>query len=209
LSALDDRLNPEHAALLADSVGLALQVVLETLAPPERLAFVLHDLFDVPFDEIAPLLGCSVDAARQMASRARRRVRGSTPVPDAELVAQRRVVDAFTAAARDGDLQGLIAVLHPNVVARSAADPAFPGGTHVVRGADAAARAVLGGARTGSTGVLRPALVNGAAGLILFEAGQPSALWAFTVAGGRIVEIDMIRDPDRLRRLGLAPAPGI
>ena len=202
--SLDDHLDPEQQVLLADSVGLALQVVLETLAPPERLAFVLHDMFDVPFDEIAPLVGCSVEAARQMASRARRRVRGSTPLPDAELVTQRRVVDAFTAAARDGDLQALIAVLDPNVVARSVAGPADPERTTVIRGADAVARAVVHGARTPATGVLRPALVNGAAGLVRIEGGQPRAVWAFAVARGRIVEIDMLTDPERLRRLGLA-----
>src|SRR5919204_1101258 len=159
--SLDDHLDPEQQVLLADSVGLALQVVLETLAPPERLAFVLHDMFDVPFDEIAPLVGCSVEAARQMASRARRRVRGSTPLPDAELVAQRRVVDAFIAAAREGDLEALVAVLNPDVVAHAVADPAHPERTRVIRGADTVARGVLGGARTRPTGVLRPALVNG------------------------------------------------
>ena len=202
--SLDDDVNPEHAVLLADAVGLALQVVLETLAPPERLAFVLHDMFDVPFDEIAPLVGCSAEAARQMASRARRRVRSSAPLPDAELVAQRRVVDAFIAAAREGNLQGLIAVLDPNVVSHAVADPAHPERTMVLRGAETVARGVLGGARTRPTGVLRPALVNGAAGLVLIDEGQPQALWGFTVAGGRIVQIDMIRDPERLRRLGLA-----
>jgi RNA polymerase sigma-70 factor (ECF subfamily) len=206
LISLDNRVDPEQEVLLADSVGLALQLVLETLAPPERLAFVLHDMFDVPFDEIAALVGCSVEAARQMASRARRRVRGSTPLPDAEVVAQRRVVDAFLAAARGGDLEALIAVLDPNVVSRSPGDPAHPELTRVIRGADAVARAAFGGARTPSTGMLRPALVNGAAGLILIEGGQLRTVCAFTVARGKIVEIDMMTDPERLRRLGLARA---
>ncbi|HEV7663809.1 MAG TPA: sigma-70 family RNA polymerase sigma factor [Chloroflexota bacterium] len=205
LISLDNLVDPEQEVLLADSVGLALQVVLETLAPPERLAFVLHDMFDVPFDEIAPLVGCSVEAARQMASRARRRVRGSTQ-PDAELVAQRRVVDAFVAAARGGDLQALIAVLDPNVVSRSPADPAHPERIRVIRGADAVARAALGGARTAATGLLRPVLMNGAAGLVLIEDGQPRTVWAYTVARGKIVEIDMMTDPERIRRLGLTPA---
>jgi hypothetical protein len=148
-------------------------------------------------------VGCSVEAARQMASRARRKVRGSAPLPDAELVAQRRVVDAFVAAAREGDLQGLIALLDPDVVTRSIGDPAHPELTREVRGAQAVARAVLSGARTRSTGVLRPALVNGAAGFVLIDGGRPLAVWGFTVARGKIVEIDAITDPERLRRLGL------
>jgi RNA polymerase sigma-70 factor (ECF subfamily) len=186
LISLDDRVDPEQEVLLADSVGLALQVVLETLAPPERLAFVLHDMFDVPFDDIAALVGCSVEAARQMASRARRRVRGSTPLPDAEVVAQRRVVDAFVAAARGGDLEALIAVLDPNVVSRSPGDPPTP---------DALDRHAATGARQRRRG-----------GLILIEGGQLRTVWAFTVARGKIVEIDMMTDPERLRRLGLARA---
>jgi RNA polymerase sigma-70 factor (ECF subfamily) len=203
LITFDDQADPEQQALLADSVGLALQVLLGMLAPDERLAFVLHDMFDVPFAEIAPVVGCSPDAARQMASRARRRVRGAAPAPDAELASQRRVVDAFLAAARGGDLNALVALLDPDVVVRSDGGPAQPGGTRVLRGAAAVARAALSGARAGATRVMRPATVNGAAGAVLFEADRPVAVWGFTIAGGRIVEIDAIADPERLRRLGL------
>jgi RNA polymerase sigma-70 factor (ECF subfamily) len=199
----DDRADPEQQALLADSVGLALQVVLGMLAPDERLAFVLHDMFDVPFAEIAPIVGCSPDATRQMASRARRRVRGAAPAPDAELASQRTVVDAFLAAARGGDLNALVALLDPDVVVRSDGGPAQPGATRVLRGAAAVARSALSGARAGATRVMRPAIVNGAAGAVLFEADRPVAVWGFTIAGGRIVEIDAIADPERLRRLGL------
>src|SRR5229473_206633 len=131
----EDGVNPEHQVLLADSVGLALQVVLDMLAPAERLAFVLHDMFEVPFDEIAPMVGCSAEAARQLASRARRRVRGSAPLPDVELVTQRKVVDAFIAAARGGDLNALLAVLDPDVVLRADFGPARPAATRVIRGA--------------------------------------------------------------------------
>lgn len=207
--SLDDRVDPEQQVLLADSVGLALQVVLDMLAPDERLAFVLHDMFDIPFHEIAGIVGCSPEAARQMASRARRRVRGSAPVPDAEITAQRRVVDAFIAAARGGDLNALVAVLDPDVVVRSDGGLAKPGATRVVRGAAAVARAALGGARDRASIVMRPALVNGAAGAILSEGGQPLAVWGFTIARGKIVEIDAISDPERLRGLGIAPADSV
>jgi len=203
--SFEEAANPEHEALLADSVGLALQVVLDTLAPAERLAFVLHDMFDVPFEEIAPMVGRSPEAARQLASRARRRVRGSARVPDAELGAQRQVVDAFCTAARDGDFDALIAVLDPDVVLRSDGGPARPSTTRVVRGAMRVARGALGGARGRTSVLLRPALVNGAAGVIMMEGGQPFAVCGFTVAGGKIVEIDIVSDPERLRLLGLAP----
>src|ERR1700716_621725 len=195
LISLDDRVDPEQEVLLADSVGLALQVVLEMLAPAERLAFVLHDMFDMPFHEIAGIVGCSPEAARQMASRARRRVRGSAPVPDAEMIAQRNVVDAFIAAARGGDLNALVAVLDPDVVVRSDGGLAHTGATRVVRGAAAVARRALGGARDRASIVMRPALVNGAAGVILLEGSQPLAVWGFTIARGKIVEIDSISDP--------------
>jgi RNA polymerase sigma-70 factor (ECF subfamily) len=207
--SLEDRVDPEQQVLLADSVGLALQVVLEMLAPDERLAFVLHDMFDIPFHEIAAIVGCSTEAARQRASRARRRVRVSAPAPDAEISAQRRVVDAFIAAARGGDLNALVAVLDPDVVVRSDGGLAQPGATRVVRGAAAVARAALSGARDRASVVMRPALVNGAAGVILSEGGQPLAVWGFTIARGKIVEIDAISDPERLRGLGLAPADGV
>ena len=199
-----DEADPEQEAILADSVGLALQVVLDTLSPAERLAFVLHDMFDVPFDEIAPMVGRSPEAARQLASRARRRVRGSAPVPDITLAAQRQAVDAFVSAAREGNLDALVAVLDPEVVLRADGGPARPWATRVVRGASEVARRALGGARGRAAVRLRPAIVNGAAGLILLEGDQPFAVWGFTVASGKIVEIDMVSDPERLRRLGLA-----
>jgi RNA polymerase sigma factor (sigma-70 family) len=195
----DDGTQPEHEALLADSVGLALLVVLDTLAPAERLAFVLHDMFGVPFDEIAGMVDRSPAAARQLASRARRRVQGAAPVPDADLAAQRRVVDAFFAAARDGDFEGLVAVLDPDVVSRG---DGGPGASAVARGArDVAARA-LTFARLAP--FVRPALVNGAAGAVVAPRGEPFSVMGFTVVGGRIVEIDAITDPERLRVLDLA-----
>jgi RNA polymerase sigma factor (sigma-70 family) len=195
----DDGTQPEHEALLADSVGLALLVVLDTLGPAERLAFVLHDMFGVPFDEIAGMVDRSPAAARQLASRARRRVQGAAPVPDADLAAQRRVVDAFLAAARDGDFDALVAVLHPDVVSRG---DGGPGASAVARGArDVAARA-LTFARLAP--FVRPALVNGAAGAVVAPRGEPFSVMGFTVVGGRIVEIDAITDPARLRALDLA-----
>jgi RNA polymerase sigma factor (sigma-70 family) len=195
----EDGTQPEHEALLADSVGLAMLVVLETLTPAERLAFVLHDMFAVPFDDIATLVDRSPEAARQLASRARRRVQGEARVPDADLAAQRRVVDAFFAAARDGDFEGLVAVLDPDVVSRG---DGGPGASVIVRGArDVAARA-LTFARLSP--FVRPALVNGAAGVVVAPQGEPFSVMGFTVAGGRIVEIDAITDPARLRELDLA-----
>jgi RNA polymerase sigma-70 factor (ECF subfamily) len=194
----DDGTQPEHEALLADSVGLALLVVLDTLAPAERLAFVLHDMFGVPFDEIGGMVDRSPAAARQLASRARRRVQGAA-VPDADLAAQRRVVDAFFAAARDGDFEGLLAVLDPDVVSRG---DGGPGASAVARGArDVAARA-LTFARLAP--FVRPALVNGAAGAVVAPRGEPVSVMGFTVVGGRIVELDAITDPERLRALDLA-----
>jgi RNA polymerase sigma factor (sigma-70 family) len=195
-----DGFDPEQEALLADSVGLALLVVLETLSPAERLAFVLHDMFSVPFEEIAPIVGRSPTAARQLASRARRRVRGAATVPDVDLARQQEVVDAFLAAARDGDLEALLAVLDPDVVLRadSAALPA--GASREVRGAPAVARrAVKGRARAA-----RPALVNGAAGVIVAPRGRLLMVLGFTISGGKIVEIDAVADPERLRQLDLA-----
>src|SRR3954467_5274622 len=195
----DDGTQPEHEALLADSVGLALLVVLDTLDPADPLAFVLHDMFGVPFDEIAGMVDRSPAAARQLASRARRRVQGAAPVPDADLAAQRRVVDAFFAAARDGDFDALVAVLHPDVVSRG---DGGPGASAVARGArDVAARA-LTFARLAP--FVRPALVNGAAGAVVAPRGEPFSVMGFTVMGGRIVEIDAITDPARLRALDLA-----
>ncbi|HEX2036330.1 MAG TPA: sigma factor-like helix-turn-helix DNA-binding protein, partial [Chloroflexota bacterium] len=192
--------DPEQEALLADSVGLALLVVLDTLAPAERLAFVLHDLFAVPFEEIAPIVGRSPAAARQLASRARRRVRGAAAAPDADLARQRAVVDAFFAAARDGDFEALLAVLDPDVVLRSDGGPR-PGSSVVVRGAAAVAARALTFARLWP--YVRPALVNGAAGVVVAPGGRPYSIMAFTIRGGRIVAIDSLHDPQRLRRLNL------
>jgi RNA polymerase sigma factor (sigma-70 family) len=195
----EDGLDPEHEALLADSVGLALLVVLETLSPAERLAFVLHDVFAVPFDEIAPIVDRSPAAARQLASRARRRVQGAAPTPDADLARQREVVDAFFAAAREGDFEALVAVLDPDVVLRSDGGPGHPTATAVVHGAEAVAGRALTYAQLSPH--VRPALVNGVAGVVVAPQGRPFSVMAFTVAGGRIVAIDALADPERLREL--------
>jgi RNA polymerase sigma factor (sigma-70 family) len=197
-----DEHDPETEMLMADSVGLALQVVLDTLPPAERLAFVLHDIFDVPFDEIGPMVGRSTTAARQLASRARRRVQGaSAPAPDADLARQRDVMDAFFAAAHRGDFDALVAVLNPDVVVRSDGGPRRPELSHVRRGAAEVARTALTFARPDV--VRRPAVVNGAAGVVGILNGQAFAVMGFTVAGGRIVAIDCLVDPDRLARLDL------
>jgi RNA polymerase sigma factor (sigma-70 family) len=201
--SLELELDPEHQALLADSVGLALLVVLETLAPAERLALVLHDMFDVPFDEIAPIVGRSPSAARQLASRARRRVKGAAPVPDADPARQREAVDAFLAAARGGDFQGLLEVLDPDVVLRADAG-AVPGrASRVIRGARAVAEQSLAYARRLGP-FARPALVNGAAGIVAAPGGRPVSVLGFTVTRGRIIEIDILANPERLSRLDLA-----
>jgi len=191
--------NPEHEALLADSVGLALLVVLETLSPPERLAFVLHDIFAVPFDEIAPIVDRSPEAARQLASRARRRVRVERTEPDADLETQREVIDAFLAAARDGDFDRLVAVLDPDVVLRQ--DFGQVGGAREIRGAATVASQALGYAQIGLD--IRPALINGVAGAVAFRQGQPFSIGAVTVRNGKIVELDFLADPERLRELDL------
>jgi RNA polymerase sigma factor (sigma-70 family) len=197
-----DGSDPEQEAILADSVGLALLVVLESLNPAERLAFVLHDMFGVPFDEIASIVGRSPTATRQLASRARRRVQGAAPVPDADLKRQREVVDAFLAAARDGDFAALVAVLDPDVVLRSDGGPDRPGATAMVRGAEAvAARAMT---FAGLAPFARPALVNGAPGFVVAPRGRVISVLGFTVANGKIVEIDSLADPARLSRLDLA-----
>ena len=197
-----DGVDPEHEALLADSVGLALLVVLEALAPPERVAFVLHDVFALPFDEIAPIVGRTPTAARQLASRARRRVQGSAAIPDPDLARQRVVVDAFLAAARNGDFEGLLAVLDPDVVLRADAGAARAA-TRIVRGAATVAGQALTFARVAVDG--QPALVNGAAGVVArSHDGRPFAVMGFTVAGGKIFEIDVLVDPDRMRHLDLS-----
>jgi RNA polymerase sigma factor (sigma-70 family) len=196
-------LQPDEEALLAEGVGLALLVVLDTLSPAERIAFVLHDLFDLPFEEIAPLVGRSEAAARQLASRARRRVRGAEPpVPDPDLARQRAVVDAFFRAARGGDLEGLVAVLHPEVVLRADFGARRPAAPRVVRGAEAVARQAQLAALPGAH--LHPALVNGAAGVVVTVNGRPFAVLGFVVAGGRIVEIDAIADPKRVPGIAAA-----
>jgi len=202
----EDGLDPEHEALLADSVGLALLVVLETLTPAERLAFVLHDMFAVPFDEIGPMVGRSPAAARQLASRARRRVQGEAPAPDPDLGRQREVVDAFFAAAREGEFEALVAVLDPDVVLRSDGGAARPAATHVVHGAEAVARRAMTFARLSP--FVRPALVNGAAGVVVAPRGRPFSVMAFTVRNGRIVAIDGLADPDRLKELDLTVLDG-
>jgi len=198
-----DQIDPEQQALLAEGVGLALLVVLETLTPAERLAFVLHDTFAVPFDQIAPIVGCSPAAARQLASRARRRVKGAATVPDADLAHQRAVVDAFLAAARDGDFTALLGVLDPEVVLRADRGAVPLGTSRVVRGARAVADGALTFARLGR--FARPALVNGAAGVVARAPdGRPLSVVGFTITGGKIVEIDVIADPERLHHLDLA-----
>jgi len=196
-----DGTDPEHEALLADSVGLALLVVLEMLSPAERLAYVLHDMFAVPFDEIASIVDRSPDATRQLASRARRRVRGSAPVSDADLSTQREVVDAFLAAARNGDFEALVAVLDPDVVLR-ADRGAVPVGARVeLRGPAAVSSQALTYSRLGL--LHQPALINGAAGVVVLRDGQPFSVMGFTIRGGRITEIDILADPERLRQLDL------
>jgi RNA polymerase sigma-70 factor (ECF subfamily) len=194
-----DGTDPEHEALLVDSVGLALLVVLETLTPPERLAFVLHDMFAVPFEEIATILERSPEAARQLASRARRRVRGTAPSSDADLSAQWEVVDAFLAAARDGDFDRLVAVLDPDVVLR--ADGGLSILTREVRGAEAVASQALMWSQVEQT--MQQALVNGAAGLVSIRHGKLFSVMGVTVKDGKIAEIDILADPERLQELNL------
>jgi RNA polymerase sigma factor (sigma-70 family) len=193
--------DPEHEALLADSVGLALLVVLETLTPAERLAFVLHDMFAVPFEEIAPIVERSPAAARQLASRARRRVRRTAPVIDADLPTQWDVVDAFLAAARDGDFDALVAVLDPDVVLRADGGAVRAGASHEVRGARAVAGQALLWSRVDLT--MRRALINGAAGLVATRDAQLFSVGAVTVRNGKIVEFDILADPERLAQLDL------
>ena len=196
----EDELDPEHEAELVDSVGLALLVVLETLAPAERLAFVLHDMFAVPFDDVATIVGRSPAAVRQLASRARRRVQGAA-TPDVDVARQREVVDAFFAAARGGDFEALVAVLDPDVVLRSDGGVSRPSVSVLVRGAATVAKRALMFTRLSP--FVRPAVVNGAAGVVVAPGGVPVSVMGFTVRGGRIVEIHAIADPERLRELEL------
>jgi RNA polymerase sigma factor (sigma-70 family) len=193
-----DGIDPEHEALLADSVGLALLVVLETLTPAERLAYVLHDMFAVPFDEIGAILDRSPDAARQLASRGRRRIRGADTTPDADLAAQQEVVEAFLAAARGGDFDALVAVLDPDIVVR---EDRGSGTLVEVRGAENVARRAMAVSQLGL--VARPALVNGAAGWVSLLDGEVYAIGALTLQNGRITTMDILLDPARLARLDL------
>ncbi|MGW3664426.1 RNA polymerase sigma factor SigJ [Streptomyces sp. NPDC005141] len=201
-----DRIDPEQEVLLADSVGLALLVVLEALEPAERLAFVLHDMFAVPFDDIAPIVGRSPAATRQLASRARRRVKGNAPEPERDVIRQRKVLDAFLAASRGGDFEGLVAVLDPDVVLRADAGPLVGGAaaSKLVRGAAAVARQALTFARFAASS--RLVQVNGEAGVVALVDGRPMSVMGVTVADGRIVAMHILADPDRLARLGLAEA---
>jgi RNA polymerase sigma-70 factor (ECF subfamily) len=195
-----DGTDPEHEALLADSVGLAL-LVLETLTPPERLAFVLHDMFGVPFDEVAGIVDRSPDAARQLASRARRRVREGNAEPDADLDAQRKVVDAFVAASREGDFGRLVAVLDPDVVLRADFGPDAPIPFREVRGAEQVARQAEMYSRIGLE--MHPVLVNGAVGFLATRDGDRFSVGGFTIRGGRIAAMDILADPVRLAQLDL------
>jgi RNA polymerase sigma factor (sigma-70 family) len=197
-----DGVDPEHEALIADSVGLALLVVLETLSPPERLAFVLHDMFGVPFEQIAPLIDRSPQAARQLASRARRRVRAQPTTSDVDVPAQREVVNAFLAAAREGDFDGLVATLHPDVVLRADGGAALAGLSADVRGAQDVARHAVTWARVDLA--MQPALVNGAAGVIATRKGVVFAIASVVVCDGKIAEMDFLADPERLARLNPA-----
>jgi RNA polymerase sigma-70 factor, ECF subfamily len=196
----DEEGDPEQEALLADSVGIALLVVLETLTPAERLAFVLHDMFGVPFDEIAPIVERTPEATRQLASRGRRRVRGARPASEASPGEQRRVAEAFLAASREGDFEGLLAVLDPDVVLRT--DWARPrGAPGEVHGAEAVARQAFRFAALAP--LAQPALVNGQHGFFVAPEGKLFAVAAFTVSGGRITEIDIVADPEKLARIDL------
>jgi RNA polymerase sigma factor (sigma-70 family) len=195
-----DETDPAHEALLADSVGLALLVVLETLSPAERLAFVLHDIFAVPFDEIAPIVDRSPEAARQLASRARRRVQRENTLPDADLETQREVVDAFLAAAREGNFEALLEVLDPDVVLRVDRG-ALAGGPVELRGAAAVAGQAVFYSQLDL--VVQPALINGIPGAVSTLNGEPFSVGGLIVRGGKIVEIDILADPERLRELDL------
>jgi RNA polymerase sigma-70 factor, ECF subfamily len=192
-----DGVDPEQQVLMAESVGLALLVVLDALAPAERVAFVLHDMFGVPFDEIAPIVGRSPAAARQLASRARRRVQGAATVPD-DLSRRREVVDAFLAASQGGDFDALLAVLDPEVVLRADRAAVQTGAPREVRGAAAVARTFAGRARAA-----QPALVNGAPGLVWAPGGTPRVVFDFTITRGKILQIEMVAEPERLRQLVL------
>jgi RNA polymerase sigma-70 factor (ECF subfamily) len=194
-----DGTSPEHGALLANTVGLALLVVLESLAPAERVAFVLHDIFGLPFEEIAPIVERTPDAARQLASRARRRVQARHAAPDADVEVQRSLVEAFSAASRDGDFQKLVAILHPDVILRGDAGE----GTMVFRGVEVVARRAHGFSLAHPELVRRIVLVNGAPGLVGIHKGRPFSVMGFAIRSGKITEIDVLSDPRRLGQLDL------
>ena len=196
--------NPEHRALLADAVGMALLVVLDTLPPAERLAFVLHDVFTVPFDQIAPIVERTPEATRKLASRARRRIQQADPIPDGDLAAQREAVDAFFAAGRSGDFDRLVSVLHPDVVLRGDFGP----GTAGFRAEGASSVAKLARSYAGPEREVRAATVNGAAGAVIFVTGQPTAIMGFLVRGGRVAAIDVLADPERIARIDLSAMSG-
>jgi RNA polymerase sigma factor (sigma-70 family) len=198
--------SPEHGALLANTIGLALLVVLETLAPAERVAFVLHDVFGLSFEEIGPIVERTPEAARQLASRARRRVQERKASSDADVEVQRSVVEAFVAAARDGDFQGLLAVLAPDVILRGDAGQAAPNRSVEVQGAEQVSRRALVFSRLGLQ--RRPVLVNGAPGLVCTLEGKPYSIMAFTVRGAKITEIDILSDPERIEELDLTALDG-
>lgn len=206
----DGDIQPEEQALLADSVGLALLVVLDTLTPDERLTFVLHDMFDLPFSEIGPMVGRSPAAAKQLASRARHRVKGAEIPADPDLTRQREVVDAFFAAARRGDFDALVAVLHPDVLVRADTGPRHPEASLRIRGSAAVARQAAMGMRqilgSPAAGLLH-VLVNGSAGVVLTRRGRPFIVMGFTVREGKIAGIDAIADPERVRRVAAAVLP--
>jgi len=198
-----ERAGPEHQAVLADSVGLALLVVLDTLTPAERLAFVLHDMFAMPFEEIAPIVERSPAATRQLASRARRRVQGADTAPDADLTRRREVVRAFLAASRDGDLGALVAVLDPDVVVRADQAVVRTGAEPEVRGVDAVAAIFLGRAKAA-----RLALIDGVTGMVWAAGGRPRVVFNFTLSSGKITAIDLVGDPGTLEQLDLVTLPG-
>jgi RNA polymerase sigma factor (sigma-70 family) len=196
--------DPEHRALLADAVGMALLVVLDTLPPAERLAFVLHDVFTVPFDQIAPIVERTPEATRKLASRARRRIQQADPIPDGDLAAQREAVDAFFAAGRSGDFDRLVSVLHPDVVLRGDFGP----GTAGFRAEGASSVAKLARSYAGPEREVRAATVNGAAGAVIFVTGQPTAIMGFLVRGGRVAAVDVLADPERIARIDLSAMSG-
>jgi RNA polymerase sigma-70 factor, ECF subfamily len=198
LVSREETIDPEHEVLLAESIGLALLVVLETLAPAERVAFVLHDMFGLPFDQIAPIVGRSPAAARQLASRARRRVQHVDKAHDADLGRQREVVDAFLAASRGGDFEALLALLDPEVVLRADRAAVDMGASKELRGAAAVGRTFAGRAR-----VAKPALVDGAVGAVWTTGGRPRVVFGFRITQGKIIEIDLVADPGRLAQLDL------